>query len=290
MATYYHGNSEIQSAGGGADGLQTLVLMNPGSYIQYSDNTPQQPPQSHTAGNLVFLNAASAASNNNNNSFSPHAPPTHGQQFVGIPLQASSSQDLNHHHQQHHHSIDVPSLHGFMPRMQYNLWNTIDGNPAARDTPRAQQGLSLSLSPQQVQMGSFREGQAQALSGGSPSSASGVTHNGASGVQSVLLSSKYLRAAHELLEEVANVNTELAKKSGGQNNRLIGESSVAGSGGGEGSEKRSAELSTAERQEIQMKKAKLISMLDEVLVVRFNYSFWHFFVISSFGACFYFNH
>lgn len=139
-------------------------------------------------------------------------------------------------------------------------------------------------------MGSFREGQAQALSGGSPSSASGVTHNGASGVQSVLLSSKYLRAAHELLEEVANVNTELAKKSGGQNNRLIGESSVAGSGGGEGSEKRSAELSTAERQEIQMKKAKLISMLDEVLVVRFNYSFWHFFVISSFGSCFYFNH
>lgn len=137
-------------------------------------------------------------------------------------------------------------------------------------------------------MGSFREGQAQALSGGSPSSASGVTHNGASGVQSVLLSSKYLRAAHELLEEVANVNTELAKKSGGPNNRLIGESSVAGSGGGEGSEKRSAELSTAERQEIQMKKAKLISMLDEVLVVHFNYSFWHFFCDFFFWCLFLF--
>ena len=37
-----------------------------------------------------------------------------------------------------------------------------------------------------------------------------------------------------------------------------------GSVGGEGSGKRAAELSTAERQEIQMKKAKLINMLDEV--------------------------
>ncbi|KAJ1379068.1 POX domain [Sesbania bispinosa] len=273
MATYFHGNSEIQSAGG-ADGLQTLVLMNPG-YIHYSDNAPPQQPPSHTAaGNFVFLNPAAAATSNN--SFSPHAPPAHTQQFVGIPLPASS-QDLNHQHSmQGPH--DVPAMHGFLPRMQYNLWNTIDPNSAARDTPRAQQGLSLSLSSQQARMGSFREGQAPAMSGGggSPSSASGVTTNngGASGIQSVFLSSKYLKAAHELLEEVVNVNngisTELTKKStiGGQTNKVIGESSTAASGdgsiGGEGSGKRSSELSTAERQEIQMKKAKLISMLDEV--------------------------
>ena len=109
-------------------------------------------------------------------------------------------------------------------------------------------------------------------SGGSPSSASGVT-NGGSSIQSVLLSSKYLKAAHELLEEVVNVNNngvsaELGKKSGGQANKVVGESSTAASGdgsiGGEGSGKRSSELSTAERQEIQMKKAKLISMLEEV--------------------------
>ncbi|XP_027353288.1 BEL1-like homeodomain protein 1 [Abrus precatorius] len=268
MATYFHGNSEIPS--GGADGLQTLVLMNPG-YIHYSD-APPQPPPSHAAGNLVFLNAATVASNNN--SFSSHAPPSHTQQFVGIPLPAS--QDLNHHSMHAHH--DVSALHGFLPRMQYNPWNAIDPNSAARDTPRAQQGLSLSLSSQQAGFGSFREGQAPAMSsdelrvsGGSPSSASGVTNNGASGIQSVLLSSKYLKATHELLEEVVNVNngigTELAKKSGGQS-KVIGESSAAASGdgsvGGEGSGKRSSELSTAERQEIQMKKAKLISMLDEV--------------------------
>jgi hypothetical protein len=88
------------------------------------------------------------------------------------------------------------------------------------------------------------------------------------------LSSKYLRAAHELLEEVVNVNVgvELGNKKSGGLNKVIGESSGVGSGGdgsivgggGEGSGKRSTELSTAERQELQMKKAKLITMLDEV--------------------------
>ncbi|KEH24245.1 putative transcription factor Homeodomain-TALE-BEL family [Medicago truncatula] len=260
MATYYHGgNSEIQSSGGGgADGLQTLVLMNP-SYIQYSDASQQQQAQqpSHaTAGNYVFLNSTAAE----NNSFSPHAPPSNTQQFVGIPL--------NHQqHQIHAHHDVVPSLHGFLPHVQYNQWNTIDPNTAARDTPRAQQGLSLSLSSQPARFVS--------MSGGSPSPASGVTtnnNNGNPGIQ--ILSSKYLRAAHELLEEVVNVNSgvELGKKSGGGMSKVnIGESSGVGSGGdgsiiggAEGSGKRSSELSTAERQEIQMKKAKLITMLDEV--------------------------
>lgn len=286
MATYFHGNSEIQQ-GAGADGLQTLVLMNP-SYIHYSD-APPQPPPSHAPSNLIFLNSAATipgTNNTNNNSFNPHAPPSHTQQFVGIPLPAS--QDLNHHH---HH--DVSTLHGFLPRMQYNVWNTIDPNSAARDTPRSQQGLSLSLSSQQVGFGSFlvdrevappQQGQAPDMSGdnlrggGSPSPASGVT-NGGSGIQSVLLSSKYLKAAQELLDEVVNVNdgmnAELGKKSGG-GNKVIGESSAAASGeggsiGGEGSGKRSSELSIAERQEIQMKKAKLISMLDEVLLVLLFY-------------------
>jgi hypothetical protein len=177
-------------------------------------------------------------------------------------------------------------MHGFAPRVQYNLWNSIDPNAAARETPRAQQGLSLSLSSQQPTggggYGSFRsdrevqpQTQGPAISGddhmrGSPSSASGVT-NGVSGIQSVLLSSKYLKAAQELLDEVVNVGngikSEISKKANGQS-KVLGESSVAASGdgsvGGEGSGKRAAELSTAERQEIQMKKAKLINMLDEV--------------------------
>ncbi|KAF7818854.1 BEL1-like homeodomain protein 1 [Senna tora] len=245
MATYFHGNSEIQAPDGA---LQTLVLMNPG-YIHYSDTPPPQP------NNLLFLNSSP------NNSLPPqnlhHAPPPHTQQFVGIPLPAASQQDPTMHH-------DVSALHGFIPRMHYNLWSTIDPNTAARDTPRAQQqGLSLSLSSQQ--------GDDVRVSGGSSSSASGVT-NGVSGIQSVLLGSKYLKAAQELLDEVVNVNdgikTEMTKKSSSQT-KVIGESSTAASGdgsigGGEASGKPTSELSTAERQEIQMKKAKLISMLDEV--------------------------
>ncbi|XWS66558.1 hypothetical protein CRYUN_Cryun05aG0210000 [Craigia yunnanensis] len=255
MAMYFHGNPEIQAA----DGLQTLVLMNP-AYVQYSDNPA--PP----ANNLVFLNS-------NSNSLSPHAPFPQTQQFVGIPLPATSgaNQDPSSH--------DISPLHGPVQRVHYNLYNPIDPSGGARDTTRAQQGLSLSLySQQQPGYGSHAQavsGEDMRVSGGSASSCSGVT-NGVSGIHSVLLSSKYLKAAQELLDEVVNVNntritkSELAKKGSGNNSnssKAIGESSaVAGddSGGGEAGGKRDAELTTAERQEIQMKKAKLISMLDEV--------------------------
>lgn len=169
-------------------------------------------------------------------------------------------------------------MHGLIPRIHYNLYNPVDPSSAARDTPRAQQGLSLSLSSQQ-QPGYGSQAQAVSgedirVSGGSASSGSGVTNNGVSGIQGVLLSSKYLKAAQELLDEVVNVNNhgiknELSKKSNGINsnnsNKVVGESSGGdGSAGGDAGGKRGAELTTAERQEIQMKKAKLISMLDEV--------------------------
>ncbi|PQM43337.1 BEL1-like homeodomain protein 1 [Prunus yedoensis var. nudiflora] len=283
MATYFHhGNSsEIQASSDGA--LQTLVLMNPG-YVQYSDTPPppphqhqQQPHQPPSAGNLVFLNSPTNSLPHHPSTLS-HAPPSHPQQFVGIPL----SHDPNNSASMHQAHPDLSSLHAFMPRIQtqYALWNSIDPNTAARDTPRAQQGLSLTLSSQQPGFGSFRgatsdrevpSGEDIRISSGSNSSASGVT-NGVSGMQSVLLSSKYLKAAQELLEEVVNVGngirTELPKKVSGQQSKVVAESSMAAAGdssvGGEGSGKRAAELSTAERQEIQMKKGKLISMLDEV--------------------------
>ncbi|KAG2686721.1 hypothetical protein I3760_09G020800 [Carya illinoinensis] len=281
MGTYFHGNSEIQAP----DGLQTLVLMNPAGYVQYSD-TP--PPAQSAANNFVFLNsvaAAAAASSLN----LPHAPPPHTQQFVGIPVPTSaspSSHDPNSQPMHAHAHHEISAMHGFVPRVQYNLWNSIDPNAAARETPRSQRGLSLSLSSQQPAYGSFRtdrevpsqsqapaiSGEDMRVSGGSSSSASGVT-NGVSGMRSVLplLSSKYLKVAQELLDEVVNVGngikSEILKKANGRTT-VMGESSVAASGegsvGGEASGKRAAELSTAERQELQMKKAKLINMLDEV--------------------------
>lgn len=297
MGTYYHGNSEIQG-----DGLQTLILMNPGynnnNNVGYSD-TPQQQQQQPPTGNYMFLNPNSTGGNSLNHSTMSHAPPT--QQFVGIPLSATASaapqQDNNNNHAHHssmvHSQHDMSGIHGYMPRLQYSLYNPVDLT-AARDVTRTQQGLSLSLSSQQHGYGSFgtdREMSSPALTpghpptisprsgggddvrahGGSSSSVSGVS-NGVNGMQSVLLSSKYLKAAQELLDEVVNVGKGVKAsdqlpiignmKNGDSSPVATGDGS--GSGGGEGSSKRGVELTTAERQEIQLKKAKLVNMLDEV--------------------------
>ncbi|KAL6997929.1 hypothetical protein U1Q18_008053 [Sarracenia purpurea var. burkii] len=269
MATYFHGNTEIQG-----DGLQTLILMNP-SYAGYSD-TQQQPP----SGNFVFLNSAASAGNSINQQNYHHAPPYQTQQFVGIPFHAATStagsaSTHEPHHPSFHHQQDIAALHGFIPRVQYNMYNSIEA-PAAREFARSQQGLSLSLSSQQTGHGPAQTvspasggGDDVRVSGGSPSSASGIS-NGVKGVQSVLLSSKYLKAAQELLDEVVNVGKGIKIESGNGTNGLTkttGESSTVareGQSGGESSGKRGGELTTAERQEIQMKKAKLVNMLDEV--------------------------
>lgn len=305
MGTYYHGNSEIQG-----DGLQTLILMNPGytnnnnNNVGYSDTPQQQQQQQPPTGNYMFLNSNSTGGNSLNHSSMTHAPPT--QQFVGIPLSATASaapqQQDNHHshplsivHSQH----DMSALHGYMPRVQYSLYNPVDLT-AARDVTRTQQGLSLSLSSQQHGYGSFgtdRELSSPALTpghpptisprsagggedvrahGGSSSSVSGVS-NGVNGMQSVLLSSKYLKAAQELLDEVVNVGkgvkasdhlaniTSNGNMKNGESSPVTTGDGLSG-GGGEGSSKRGVELTTAERQEIQLKKAKLVNMLDEVYI------------------------
>ena len=93
--------------------------------------------------------------------------------------------------------------------------------------------------------------------------------SGSTGI-ATLVSSKYLEAAQELLDEVVkadsndiNTRSQLFSSKKGTNetdNKAVGESS----GGGEASEKNKVELGTVERQEIQMKKAKLSSMLHEV--------------------------
>ncbi|KAI3898459.1 hypothetical protein MKX03_001357, partial [Papaver bracteatum] len=304
MATYFHGNSEIQN-----DGLQTLYLMNPG-YVGYSDAPHhQQQQQQQPGGNMaVFLNPNGNSINQANLSQNQ----TQNHHFVGIPLQptpsATTSQD--------------PSLHGFVPRVQYNLWSSIEqrmnNNSATGNSTSSiggagvtdytsqlgirrssmippsssQQGLSLSLSPQQpTGFANYHRtetnippasvitptsgGDEVRASGGSSPSASGVS-NGTSNIQSVLMGSRYLKVAQQLLDEVANVGngitTELSKGSksqvkisrGESSTSMTGEGSSMGGGGGESSSmKKGSDLTTAERQEFQMKKAKLVSMLDE---------------------------
>eukprot|EP00262_Sarcandra_glabra_P000846 TRINITY_DN10901_c0_g1_i1.p1 TRINITY_DN10901_c0_g1~~TRINITY_DN10901_c0_g1_i1.p1 ORF type:complete len:674 (+),score=88.16 TRINITY_DN10901_c0_g1_i1:314-2335(+) len=283
MATYYHGGSEIQ-----ADGLQTLYLMNPG-YVGYSDT--------QTPSNMVLLNHAG----------NPLNPPSFSNQhLVGIPLPAQDP-DRQSIHNQH----DISAVHGLVPRVHYNLW-TPSIDPTANNhhrilsmvnnssLPSARQGLSLSLSSQQPAYGSYRSesdvptaqeisptsGDEIRFSGSSSSasaSASAVSNgiNGIANLNGVLMGNKYLKVAQQLLDEVVNVGKgikcEFKKEIKGQT-KINGESLK---GPAEGP---TAELTTAERQEIQMKKAKLVSMLDEVEQRYRQYHHQMQIVVSSFEA------
>jgi hypothetical protein len=93
-------------------------------------------------------------------------------------------------------------------------------------------------------------------------------------MQNMVLGSKYLRATQELLDEVANVGKDLIKSgiiARTKEKMKMTKESITGDGSdgsgeavGETSAKRGADLTTAHRQELQMKKAKLVTMLDEV--------------------------
>uniref|UniRef100_J3NBK8 Homeobox domain-containing protein n=1 Tax=Oryza brachyantha TaxID=4533 RepID=J3NBK8_ORYBR len=88
--------------------------------------------------------------------------------------------------------------------------------------------------------------------------------------EQAVMRSRYLKAAQELLDEAVSVSrgVEDAKSAAavkkkedsedGRGGEEDGGGSKSGGGGGAG------EMSTAERQELQMKKSKLLSMLDEV--------------------------
>lgn len=294
MGTYFHGGSEIQG-----DGLQTLYLMNP-NFVGYSDTQQQQ-------GNMLFLN--SAPPHALNPASVPNAPPSQPHHFVGVPLQAApiGSDDPGR---------QSMSFHNPIPRFHYNLWsdqnaagsilptaavvggdsrNTVTGGPTDFATqlgfrrpavvPTQQQGLSLSLSPQQPAYRSLQAADHDATAGlmsprsgpgegfrgsGHSSSSVSAVSNGISGMQSMILGSKYLQAAQELLDEVVNVRNRVNTEEEGSKEKMkkinresMGVSDEAPSGSKNGT-RHGAELTTAERQEIQMKKAKLVSMLDEV--------------------------
>ncbi|KAB1216251.1 BEL1-like homeodomain protein 1 [Morella rubra] len=306
MGSYYHGGSEIQAT---ADGLQTLYLMNP-NYVPYADTQEQQ-----RAANMLLLNSAG-------NGFNPaslsHMPPPN-QHFVGIPLiSTNNSGDSNRPSLLPPHEIS--GLHVIPPsRVHYSLWGPVDHAASATAASSSggatdmsqmgfggptQQGLSLSLSSQRtayrplsgehdtaapvhVQGISPTSVDDLRTSGNSSSSVSAVS-NGITGMQSVVLGSKYLKAAQELLDEVVNVGKGFKVDSGEVTKakmkmKMKNESrSVVGDGAGESSTKQGAELTTAQRQELQMKKAKLVSMLDEV-EQRYRQYYHHIqIVVSSF--------
>lgn len=280
MATYFHGNPEIQAS----DGMQTLYLMNP-NYVPYSDTT-------------ILLNPAGNALNSSNVS---HAPPSnnHHLPLVGLSLPSPSP------HVSQTDSDEVnnrSSFHGIFSGVHPDLWASIeqnsapnhpqivtlaapgDGSQVELQRPVAsscRQGLSLSLSSQQgvynrpINVEVDMQGRGQVgltrVSENSPSSVS-VVSNGISSMPSVVLGSKYLKAAQELLDEVVNVgnmsdSTQASKEKMKLNRETTVVTGEGSSNGGESSSaKIAAELTTAQRQELQIKKGKLVSMLDEVLI------------------------
>lgn len=153
-------------------------------------------------------------------------------------------------------------------------------------SPTTQQALSLSLSSSQ-QASAYPtglSGESEVIAAISPTSGDGirgfsaVVSNGigTSGVQSFLLGSKYLKAAQELLDEVVNVGSANGGKDKAtmKSRESTPRATIGGShnsGGESSSSKQSAELSTAQRQELQVKKAKLASMLDEVNLIIFSF-------------------
>ncbi|KAL1566107.1 BEL1-like homeodomain protein 1 [Salvia divinorum] len=130
------------------------------------------------------------------------------------------------------HHLPLPS-----PLRQDAGFSCSSGGAAAREVKR---GLSLSLSSQKH------------------TAPERVRVFGAAG--KAALSCKYLKAAQQLLDEVVNVRKEA--KNGGESvkEELRNDAAAAR----DGCAKRGAEISTAEKQEIQMKKAKLVDMLHEV--------------------------
>ncbi|GFP97164.1 bel1-like homeodomain protein 1 [Phtheirospermum japonicum] len=209
---------------GSSDGLQTLYLMNP-NYLAYN-TTPH----------------------------APHAPLPQ-QQFMGIPLSHDPSRP-SPSQEDHHH-------------IHYNLWGLADhqsafgdlnnqpNTPQQQPTPRA---LSLSLTPTQINNNNNNNNHGRIISSNFITTTD--DDDGDGDMKSLIMGSKYLKAAQELLDEVVSVGkgpttTEGSKDKAKKESVRESDERVDKNGGPH-------ELTTAQRQEIQMKKTKLNSMLDEV--------------------------
>lgn len=296
---YYQGTSDNNIQGdhhhANNNNIQTLYLMNPNSYMQGYTTTDTQQQQQQ----LLFLNSSPPSNNALNQANITHAP-LQQQHFVGVPLPAVSLHDQINHHGliqrmwnnqstgSHHHEVIVPSstvvsatsCGGTTTDLasQLAFHRPIVLSPTPQHRQQQQGGLSLSLSPQQQQ---------QQISFNNNISSSPRTNNvtirgtldGSS--SNMVLGSKYLKAAQELLDEVVNVvgksikGDDDQKKENSMNKESmpslasdVNTSSGTGAAGGESSSRHknevAVELTTAQRQELQMKKAKLLTMLEEV--------------------------
>ncbi|POO01357.1 Homeodomain transcription factor [Trema orientale] len=303
MATYFHhGSSEIQAPDGlhtlylmnPNNYLQTfsdhhtttqpaapnMFLLNP-SAAAASVSHFQPHPSRHLAG--IPVPSSAAAGGSSNSSDHDEISVLHGTAASPAQIHYNLWGQMDHHSRPHSNhrgavgiaSADLVSQIGFRRHV----------------VSPTQQALSLSLSSSQQAVAYGAAGENEVVPVISPSSNDGVggfpgnslsstvsavsNRIGSSGVQSMLLGSMYLKATQELLDEVVNVlglkgekAANGAKEKAMKTNREPTPPAAIGgshnSGGESGSSKQSVELSTAQRQELQVKKAKLASMLDEV--------------------------
>lgn len=280
MAMYYQGSSEVQG-----DGLQTLYLMNP-NYIGFSDTTAL--PQSQQA---MFLNSGNALHVGG----MAHARLPQSQHFVGVPLPASALGSAQLHDPSRSLWAAVEQAgtgSGGGPSQQQQISSVVVSGGGTTDfasqlgfhrsvvvSPTAQQGLSLSLSPQQQPFRSLPMESPVGLLSARPGHDSGASSSSiTNGISGLITGSKYLKAAQELLDEVVNVEKSLKLDAADKEKAKMKKESMPPFGaagdppttGAETSAQKTAsaaaaaELTTAQRQDLQMKKAKLLSMLDEV--------------------------
>lgn len=241
---YYQSGSAVQDT----DDLQTLYLMNP--------NNAHQPH----ANNIVFLNSATASTTVR--ALHSHAPLLQAQQFVGIPLSPDPHRPLSFPGKQD--EVRAPhEYQAIIPSLDHNLWRSVDHDHpnTSLPTPKC---LSLSLSSDQTGLNKpFLNDQDFLVR----SSIGMVLPRISSGVESKrgkIMGSKYLQAAQQFLDEVANVGEGIHTNRSAVSKdkaKIIKASTSSGKHiGGAEPEK----PTTAQRQEIQIKKAKLVAMLNEV--------------------------
>lgn len=293
-----HHQQQHNNLGNSNNNIQTLYLMNPNSYMQgyTTTDTQQHLQQQQNQHQLLFLNSAPAGGNALSHANIQHAP-LQQQHFVGVPLPAVSLHDqINHHgllqrmwnNQDQSQQVIVPSstvvsatscggtTTDLASQLAFQRPIVVSPTPQHRQQQQQQGGLSLSLSPQQQQQISFNNN----ISSSSPRTNNVTIRGTLDGCSSnMILGSKYLKAAQELLDEVVNIvgksnKGDDQKKDNSMNKELIplvsdvNTNSSGGGGGGESSSRQknevAIELTTAQRQELQMKKAKLLAMLEEV--------------------------
>lgn len=198
---------------------------------------PGEIPSSGGLHTLILMNQNLAATAPPNTGYSDsHAPP-HNILLLNSPATLSHAppplhhpQFIRHQQQQQDHQNNNITLYGYPQQEAREVTRRLHLSLNSSDNAPSYDGL---VSPEA----------------------------GASGGQSSVLGSRFLKAAQELLEEVVHVGDHLTPKSSDSPRKAAaGESSPEGDKRADGAR---AQLSTSERQEIQMKKAKLVSMLEE---------------------------